>query len=100
MSPGSVESDEAAAQETAYGQAPFPPVVVGIADDKTGEDEEEIDGQIAMRKDVGLTGIEDVEDKHHQRCHAAQAVKNLVMRFRLECIHLQNVYIVEGRASN
>lgn len=59
-------------------------VVVGIAHDKTGENEEEIDSQKSMKAILfGIAigecySLKEVRDKHTQCCHSAQTVENVL----------------------
>ena len=82
-----VQADEASLEEVAQGQRFAPTVVVGIADDEAGEDEEEIHGQVAMVDDgdEGASGgegqsLEDVVEHHEQGCHPTQSVQDFIMR--------------------
>lgn len=49
-----IEAYETAERELAGGEAFLPTPVVGIADDETGEEEEEIDGEIAVVAGLGV----------------------------------------------
>jgi hypothetical protein len=78
-----LETDEAALVEVPLGHA-VPAVVVGVGDDEAGEEEEEIDGEIAVVDDlleavvVGV-GFEGVEDDDHDGGDTAEAVEDLVV---------------------
>ena len=75
--------------QTAFEEAPgghlVPAVIVGIADDETGEYEEEVDGEEPVVDDlvngaVGI-GLKEMEDNDHHRGYAAQAVQDLIAGF-------------------
>ena len=84
-----LQADETAFEKLADRHAP-PAVVVGVTDDEAREDEEEVDGQIAvvdplveMARGVGF---EEVEADDGQRGYAAQSVEDVVVGFRVgEC---------------
>jgi len=56
--------------------------VVSIADDKAGEGEEEVNGQIAVVQRMGGTkaemGLTQMIDQDEHRSHAAQSVEYLI----------------------
>ena len=68
--------------EEAPGGHPVPAVVVGVAHHETAQHEEEIHRQVPVVHDLeGRTlgiSLEDVEQDHHERGHAAQPVQDLV----------------------
>lgn len=47
-----MKADETPAEKGAEGQGLAPTIVVGIANDKTGEYEEEVDGKVAVVDEV------------------------------------------------
>ena len=80
-----MQTDEATLQEVPRGHlAAGQSVIVGIADDETREDEEEIHSQITVIDDlVGdafRVGLEQVEAHHQDGCYATETVQNLVSR--------------------
>ena len=74
-----------AALDEFLGRHCFPAVVVGVADDKAGQHEEEVDGQVAVVDDLvhmaGGVGFKDVEPHDDNGGHPAQSVKNVVVVF-------------------
>lgn len=78
-----LQADQPALEEVADGHL-FPPVVVGVADDEAGENEEEIDGQVSvidfLVQMTGGVGFEQMEADDRQGCHSAQSVQYVVMR--------------------
>ena len=87
------------ADETPFEELPDrhlrPTVVVGVADDETREDEEEIDGQVAVVDPLvevaGRISLEQVKAHDRQRSHAAQPVENVIMRFGIRKCGCRNV---------
>ena len=87
-----VEADEAALEKLPHGHL-SPSIVVGIADDKTREDEEEVYGDVGMieRSDdatahaIGGLGkgkaLEDVVEQDDDGSHTSQPIEQVVMRF-------------------
>ena len=73
-----LQADQPALEEVADGHL-FPPVVVGVADDEAGENEEEIDGQVSvidfLVQMTGGVGFEQMEADDRQGCHSAQSVQ-------------------------
>ena len=85
-----VEANQPALEEIPEAHRLAQAVVVGIADDKSGEDKEEIHSQIAVvdgsnqRAPCGKRqSLEYMVENHQEGSHTAQAVENLVMRFRV-----------------
>ena len=80
-----LQADETAFEKLADRHAP-PAVVVGVTDDEAREDEEEVDGQIAVVEHlVGRAfgvGFQQMEGHHDHRRHAAQSVEDFVARLR------------------
>ncbi len=80
-----VEAYEAPPEEPADGHAPLPAVIVGVSDDEAREDEEEVDGQVAVVEHLvdGARGeaLEDVVPYDQQRGYATQAVEQFVVGF-------------------
>ena len=83
-----VQADEAPLEEVAQRERLAPAVVVGIADDEAGKDEEEVYGQIAVvdHRDDGASGgegqsLEDVVKHYQQGSYPAQAVQDFVVGF-------------------
>lgn len=87
-----MQPDNAAAEEVAHREAALPTVVVGIADNETRQQEEEVDGQVAVvevgeravahtahRAGKGVA-LEDMGDHDKQGGHAAQAVEQFIVR--------------------
>lgn len=87
-----VKPNHAAAEETGESEATPPTVVIGIADDETREQEEEVHGQIAMvempnraiahavyRLGKGKA-LEDMMKNYDESGHTAQSIKQLVVR--------------------
>ena len=73
-----LQADQPALEEVADGHL-FPPVVVGVADDEAGENEEEINGQVSvidfLVQMTGGVGFEQMEADDRQGCHSAQSVQ-------------------------
>ena len=73
-----LQADQAPLEETADGHPP-PTVVVGVADDEAGENEEEINGQVSvidfLVQMTGGVGFEQMEADDRQGCHSAQSVQ-------------------------
>ena len=96
---GSDDDHRVQADETPFEELPDrhlrPTVVVGVADDETREDEEEIDGQVAVVDPLvevaGRISLEQVKAHDRQRGHAAQSVENVVMRFGIRKCGWRNV---------
>jgi hypothetical protein len=76
-----VQTDKATAEELTDGETLRPAVVVGVSDDESGEDKEQIDSKIAVRNDVGTTYVEHVEHEHHQCCNSPESVEEDIMWF-------------------
>ena len=62
----------------------IPSVIVGIADYKSGKDEEEIHGQVSVVDDLvcrssGI-GLEQMECDDQYGCHSSQSVQDFVSR--------------------
>ena len=81
-----MQTDEPSRDELPHSHS-FPPVVVGVADHEPRQDEEEIDGQIAVVDSlIDVTcrkGFEHVKPDDHQRRYAAQSVEYVVVGFRI-----------------
>lgn len=88
-----VKTYEAALEEAPGGHS-VPTIVVGITDDETGEDKEEIDSEIAVI-DMLLAapwcvGFEQVEQYNKYCGYTAESVKDLISRLGCEvfgCLH-------------
>ena len=82
-----MEPDEPPADKVAAAHAALPTVIVGISDDEAREQEEEIDGQVAMVEALvdGTCGkaLEDVVADDQQGCYAPQSVQKFVVWFRV-----------------
>ena len=81
-----MQTDEPSRDKLPYRHS-FPPVVVGVADHEPRQNEEEIDGQIAVVDSlIDVTcrkGFEHVKPDDHQRRYAAQSVEYVVVGFRI-----------------
>ena len=81
-----MQTDEPSRDKLPYRHS-FPPVVIGVADHEPRQDEEEIDGQIAVVDSlIDVTcrkGFEHVKPDDHQRRYAAQSVEYVVVGFRI-----------------
>ena len=81
-----MQTDEPSRDKLPYRHS-FPPVVIGVADHEPRQNEEEIDGQIAVVDSlIDVTcrkGFEHVKPDDHQRRYAAQSVEYVVVRFRI-----------------
>ena len=81
-----MQTDEPSRDELPHSHS-FPPVVVGVADHEPRQNEEEIDGQIAVVDSlIDVTcrkGFEHVKPDDHQRRYAAQSVEYVVVGFRI-----------------
>jgi len=79
-----MQADQPALEEFARRHA-GPAVVVRIADDEAGEQEEEVHGQVAVVDDLceaaDRVGLAQVERDDRERRDAAQAVEDRVMTF-------------------
>ncbi len=85
-----MQPNEAPSEKRPERHAPPPTVVVGIADDEAREQEEEVDGQIAVVEPLveGTRGesLEDMVPDDEQGGDAAQSVEDVVMGFGVgEC---------------
>ena len=97
------------ARETALEEAPgghfVPAVIVCIADDKAGQNEEEIHSQVAVvdvlrpkNRDVGL---ETVKQNYHEGGHAAKPVQNLVTGLGCQIyVFFCHIIVIPGPTGN
>ena len=83
-----MEADQTALEEVAQAHCLSQTVVIGIADDKTGEDEEEIHGKVTVvdggddRASGGeRQSFKDVVEYHQQGGHSSQSVEEFIMGF-------------------
>ena len=81
-----VQAHETPLEELPGREVP-PAVVVGVSDDEAREDEEEVDGQVAvvdaLVEVARGVGLEQVEADDHEGRHAAQSVEDRVVGFRI-----------------
>lgn len=82
-----------------------PSAVIGIAYDKTGKDEEEVDGKIAVidKVDNGLVArklesLEYVIPYYEERRYASQTVEKGVMWLRIFCFGILFFHRCKGKA--
>lgn len=90
-----VKAYEAPTEEASQGERLAPAVIIGIANDKTREDEKEIHGKVAMvdKVNYGLVACKLEALKHmiphdEQSCHAAKSIEQSVMGFGIGKCHL------------
>ena len=73
--------------EERHGREVPPAVVVGVSDDEAREEEEEVDGQVAVIDALVEVArgesLEQVEADDHEGRHAAQSVEDCVVGFRV-----------------
>ena len=77
-----MQTDDSATEEVAQRESLLPAVIVGIADNETGEDEEEVDGQITVVDECDDRApsckgeaFENVVEYHEQGRHASEPVE-------------------------
>lgn len=82
-----MQPDQSPPEEILHFQSTLPPIVIGITDNKSGEDEEEIDSQISVVKPLidgaGCEPFENMVENDHQGCNPAQSVEYLIVRFSI-----------------
>ncbi len=83
-----MQADETAADEAPHGKTPRPQtIIIGIADHETGEDEKEVDSEIAVvdapdgRRVATREGkaLEDMIDEHQKGCRTAQTIEDEIV---------------------